>query len=62
MFRIFKTFKLGPLNITLSPKGIGYTVGAGGVRVGKTATGRTVTRTRVGGVQMSKYGNRKNKR
>lgn len=35
-----KSFKIGPINITLSKSGIGFSIGKGGVRVGANTNGR----------------------
>ncbi len=39
-FSFRKTLSFGPLRITLSAKGIGFSLGAGGVRVSQTPTGQ----------------------
>lgn len=38
--RFRKTLKVGPVRLTLTDKGLGTSIGAGPVRVGKGATGR----------------------
>lgn len=35
-----RTVKLGPINVNLSKRGIGYSVGLPGVRIGKNARGQ----------------------
>jgi len=57
-----KTFKLGPINLTLSNKGIGISIGYGGFRVGKTSGGNTYVSARKGGFFFNKYMNRDTKK
>ena len=46
MFRRSKSF--GPLRLTLSKRGLGASVGAGPIRIGRGATGRRTTSVRLG--------------
>lgn len=39
-WRFRRSRKVGPVRFTLSNRGIGTSVGAGGVRAGRSATGR----------------------
>ncbi|MEO8359474.1 MAG: DUF4236 domain-containing protein [Vicinamibacteria bacterium] len=43
--RFRKRIRLGPVNVNLSRSGVGYSVGAFGTRVGKSATGRKYATT-----------------
>ena len=44
-----KSIGAGPFRVNLSRRGVGYSVGAKGFRVGRSATGRTYTSARVPG-------------
>lgn len=48
-----RSINLGPFRINLSKSGVGYSVGAGGVRVGKSARGRTYRSFSVPGTGVS---------
>ncbi len=45
-----KSINLGPLRINLSKRGVGYSVGAGGVRIGQNARGQRYVTAGAGGV------------
>lgn len=47
-----KRINLGPFRINLSKKGLGYSVGVPGFRVGKDAVGRDYTQTSIPGSGM----------
>lgn len=48
-----KVFKLGPINITVSKSGVGFSVGKGGVRVGANTNGRKTFSASVPGTGIS---------
>lgn len=44
-----KSISLGPFRINLSKSGVGFSIGAGGFRVGKKATGGSYTSVSIPG-------------
>ena len=44
--RLRKSIKIGPARVNLSKSGVGYSIGAGGVRVGRNAKGKSYTSVR----------------
>ncbi len=51
-FSFYKTFRLGPVLFTLSPRGLSVSLGHGGVRVGRGASGRRFMRLNEGGTRI----------
>jgi hypothetical protein len=49
-----RSFRLGPLKLNLSKSGIGYSVGAGGIREGRDAEGRRYRSLSLRGTGISK--------
>jgi hypothetical protein len=49
-----KAFNFGPLRINLSKKGLGYSVGVPGIRVGKNAKGHNYSQTSIPGTGIYK--------
>lgn len=43
-FTFYKSWRLGPLVVTLTPSGLGVSIGAAGLRVGRSASGRRTLR------------------
>ena len=50
-----KAINLGPVRLNLSKSGVGVSVGAKGVRIGKTARGKSYVRVGSNGVYYQKY-------
>jgi hypothetical protein len=44
-----KAFNFGPLRVNLSKKGVGYSIGVRGFRVGRDAKGQTYSQTSIPG-------------
>lgn len=51
-FSLYKTFRFGPLVVVVSPRGLGFSIGAGGVRVGRSASGRRRLRLNKSGTRV----------
>ena len=49
-----KTFNFGPLRVNLSKKGVGYSVGARGLRVGRDAKGQNYDQVSIPGTGIYK--------
>ncbi|SHK46041.1 DUF4236 domain-containing protein [Rhodothermus profundi] len=43
-FQLYKTFCLGPIRLTISHRGLGISIGARGLRIGRTPGGRPYIR------------------
>ena len=57
-FYIRKAFRLGPLRLNLSKRGVGVSAGVKGARVGVDATGREYVHAGRYGLYYRKYGRR----
>ncbi len=42
--QLYKTFRLGPIRLTISPHGLGFSIGTRGLRIGRTPSGRPYIR------------------
>lgn len=51
--RFHKSINIGPLRLNFSKSGVGYSIGTKGIRVGKTAKGKTRTTLSIPGTGIS---------